>query len=320
MREVTVIIPNYNGIQYLGDCLDSLREQTMEADIIVVDNASTDGSADIAKKYDGVRVMELSDNFGFCRAVNEGIAVTKTKYLILLNNDTVADTGFVRALWNAIRRSDDIFSVSSRMISLKDKAVLDDCGDLYCALGWAFAPAKDKNIGKYKKRSEVFAACGGAAIYRKSMLGGIGGFDEAHFAYLEDIDVGYRGKLLGYRNMYEPSAIVWHAGSASSGSRHNKFKVKISARNNIYLQSKNMPWWQTLINLPMLLAGTIIKQIYFVRKKLGYAYFTGVLEGFKLACSEGAKERRKLLKEVPAARIWKLELELLWNTVRRVIG
>ena len=95
MSEVTVIIPNYNGISYLKDCLDSLAAQTMKADIIVVDNASEDGSAKIAEEYEGVRLIPLSQNFGFCRAVNEGIKVTKTKYLILLNNDTKATPTFV---------------------------------------------------------------------------------------------------------------------------------------------------------------------------------------------------------------------------------
>ncbi|MCR5118701.1 MAG: glycosyltransferase family 2 protein [Lachnospiraceae bacterium] len=326
--KVSVVIPNFNGLDYLDDCIDSLMKQNVRKfEIIIVDDASADESMQkIMEKYPAegawpeMRFIRHFKNMGFCASVNDGIAAAKAEYVILLNNDTVADPDFVRALWNAIRKDEQIFSVSSRMISLKDKEILDDCGDLYCALGWAFAPAKDKSIKKYKKRAEVFAACGGASIYRKSMLDELGGFDEAHFAYLEDMDMGYRAKLKGWRNMYEPSALVWHAGSASSGSRHNKFKVKLSARNNVYLISKNMPWWQILINLPFLLAGGLVKQAYFIRKKLGCAYFTGTLEGVKLSLSEGGRERRKLLKEVPAGRFWKTELELIRNVLRRFAG
>ena len=326
--KVSVVIPNYNGKKYLSECIASLMKQNVRRfEIIIVDDASDDDSMqEIVEQYPAegampeLRYIRHFQNRGFCASVNDGIAAARAEHVILLNNDTVADTDFVKSLWNAIRRSDDIFSVSSRMISLKDKDVLDDCGDLYCALGWAFAPAKDKAVSKYRKRAEVFAACGGASIYRKSMLLELGGFDEAHFAYLEDMDLGYRAKLKGYRNMYEPSAIVWHAGSATSGSRHNKFKVKISARNNVYLLSKNMPWWQILLNLLFLMTGGLVKQVYFIRKKLGTAYFTGTLEGFRLAFSEGGRERRKLLKEVPSSRIWKLEAELLLNTLRRFIG
>ena len=322
---VSVVIPNYNGHDYLSDCVDSLMKQSVRRfEIIIVDDASSDGSMqEIMEQYPAegawpeIKYIRHFQNRGFCASVNDGIAAASSEYVILLNNDTVADGEMVKSLWNAIRREDDIFSVSSRMISLKDK---DDCGDLYCSLGWAFAPAKDKSISKYKKRAEVFAACGGAAIYRKSMLDELGGFDEAHFAYLEDMDIGYRAKLKGYRNMYEPGAIVWHAGSASSGSRHNKFKVKISARNNIYLISKNMPGWQILFNLPMLTLGMLVKQAYFIKKKLGCAYFTGVLEGLKLSFSEGGRERRKILKTVPSKRLWKIEGELLRNSIRRIIG
>ena len=214
--KVSVVIPNYNGHDYLSDCVASLMKQDVRRfEIIIVDDASTDNSMqEIMEQYPAegawpeLKYIRHFQNRGFCASVNDGIAAARAEYVILLNNDTVADTGFVKSLWNAVWRSEDIFSVSSRMISLKDKDVLDDCGDLYCALGWAFAPAKDKGTSKYRKRAEVFAACGGASIYRKSILPELGGFDEAHFAYLEDMDLGYRAKLKGYRNMYEPSAIV----------------------------------------------------------------------------------------------------------------
>ena len=180
MKEVTVIIPNYNGIDYLGGCLESLAAQTMQPEIIVVDNASTDGSLDIARRYEGIRIIELSQNFGFCRAVNEGIAATQTKYLILLNNDTKADPSFVEELYKAIDKHDDTFSVAAKMLQMNRPDRIDSAGDLYCALGWAFSLGKDGSAKRYDREAVVFSACGGAAIYRKDLFEQIGYFDEVH--------------------------------------------------------------------------------------------------------------------------------------------
>lgn len=316
MREVTVIIPNYNGIQYLGDCLDSLREQTMEADIIVVDNASTDGSADIAKKYDGVRVMELSDNFGFCRAVNEGIRVTKTKYLILLNNDTKADPAFVEELYKAIDKDENTFSVASKMIQMGRPELIDSAGDLYCALGWAFSLGKDRNISRYEKESVVFSACGGAAIYRKDLFEQIGYFDELHFSYLEDVDVGYRARIMGYTNRYTPRAVVYHAGSGSTGGRYNPFKVRLASRNSWYVIYKNMPVLQIVINLPFFMIGFGLKALFFILKGYGREYLSGMKRGY-LMCIHG---RKYPFDPRFVKNYCRIQLELWLNMFRRVFG
>ena len=216
MREVTVIIPNYNGIEHIEACLDSLTSQTMQADVIVVDNMSVDGSLELLRKRDDIRLIELSQNFGFCRAVNEGIRVTKTKYLILLNNDTKAEPQFVEELYKAIDKHEDTFSVAARMLQMNAPDKIDSAGDLYCALGWAFSLGKDMNAKRYTRESVVFSACGGAAIYRKDLFEQIGYFDELHFSYLEDVDVGYRARIMGYTNRYTPKAVVYHAGSAAT--------------------------------------------------------------------------------------------------------
>ena len=138
------------------------------------------------------------------------------------------------------------FSMEAKMIQMREPEKLDGAGDYYCLLGWAFARGKDQPVEKYQKCDRIFSACAGAAIYRKELLEKIGLFDEAHFAYLEDVDVGYRANLYGYRNLFAPDAAVYHAGSAVSGSRHNPFKVELTARNNLYLIYKNMPPLQLL--------------------------------------------------------------------------
>ena len=316
MKEVTVIIPNYNGIDYLGGCLESLAAQTMQPEIIVVDNASTDGSLDIARRYEGIRIIELSQNFGFCRAVNEGIAATQTKYLILLNNDTKADPSFVEELYKAIDKHDDTFSVAAKMLQMNRPDRIDSAGDLYCALGWAFSLGKDGSAKRYDREAVVFSACGGAAIYRKDLFEQIGYFDELHFSYLEDVDVGYRARIMGYTNRYTPRAVVYHAGSASTGSRYNPFKVRLAARNSWYVIYKNMPALQIILNLPFFLIGFGTKAVFFICKGYGREYLSGMKRGY-LMCVAGRKYPfdARFIKNY-----CRIQLELWLNMFRRIFG
>lgn len=317
----TIVIPNYNGIKYLENCLASLADEP--ACVIVADNGSTDGSRELVQeKFPSVRLALLDSNYGFCTAANRGIYESekdKTTYVILLNNDTVVEPGFVRALEKALDRDEKAFSGAARMVNLYHPERIDDAGDYYCALGWAFAAGKDKPAADYGRPREIFSACGGACIYRRSVLDEIGLLDEEHFAYLEDVDIGYRARIYGYRNLYVPEAVVRHAGSGVSGSRHNAFKVKLSARNSVYLVCKNMPTVQILLNLPFLLVGFLIKTLFFLKKKLGRSWFQGTAEGIRLACSpEGRKKRvRFVLSHFPAyCRIqWELWRNL-WYRVR----
>lgn len=281
MCEVTVIIPNYNGVKYLVPCLKALYKNTeIDMDVIVVDNGSEDGSLAHAKDlYPQTRFICLDKNYGFCRAVNEGIQASETEYVLLLNNDTEIRKNFVEYLLRRIKRDNRIFSVEAKMIQQRNLRILDSAGTYYNALGWAFSRGKDQSVDKYKSCARVFAACGGAAIYRREAFDEIGLFDERHFAYLEDIDIGYRAKLHGYLNLYEPRAEVVHVGSASSGSRYNEFKVKLSSRNNFYLIYKNMPVWQIMLNLPLLFAGFFTKAVFFYKKGFGKIYLAGLKEG-----------------------------------------
>lgn len=291
MVKSTVVIPNYNGIKYIEACLESLFTGTnTDFEVIMVDNASKDGSLELVKKrFPQVTLIENEENAGFDKAVNQGILASKTPYVILLNNDTRVELSFVHELEKAIEKGRNIFSASAKMIALHDKEKLDDAGDYYCALGWAFARGKGKHPDLYDKSCEVFASCAGAAIYRREIFDEIGLFDENHFAYLEDIDIGYRAQLYGYRNTYAPKAVVYHAGSATSGSRYNAFKTKLASQNSIYIVYKNMPALQILINLPFLLVGFLIKTLFFIKKGLGREYVTGLLNGIRLSVSESGK-------------------------------
>lgn len=322
MKEVSVVIPNYNGIAFIRPCLDSLLQQTFQDfEILVVDNGSQDGSREaVREEYDGVRLLALSENTGFCHAVNVGIEAAEAPYIILLNNDTRVHPDFVEKMYEGIKERPGAFSCAAKMVQMADPAKIDDAGDYYNAFGWAFARGKGKPEGKYRQPCRIFTACAGAAIYKRELLKETGLFDEEHFAYLEDMDLGYRARILGYENWFLPDALVYHAGSGTSGSRYNLFKVRYSSRNNVYMIYKNMPVLQILLNLPFLFAGFGIKLIFFTAKGFGREYAAGIKNGFSISF-QGRRSGKKMKFS------WKnlknygiIQLQLWVNLFRRFMG
>lgn len=315
---VTVIIPNFNGYKFLPDCLEALRPQMSEhVRVLVVDNGSLDESVPYLKSCRDIQTIFLKENTGFCGAVNTGIKAAHTKYVILLNNDTKVLPGYVDALVDAMEKDESIFSASAKMLMMHEPDKIDDAGDEYCALGWAFARGKGKAASLYDQGAEVFAACGGASIYRRSVFEKIGYFDEKHFAYLEDLDVGYRARIYGYRNIYVPEAGVLHFGSGYSGSRYNAFKVSLSSRNSVYVPWKNMPLFQLMINIPFLCAGYVIKYLFFCRKKLGKEYREGILKGIQMCLDSDMKERKTAFTWKHFNAYCRIQL-LLWRNLFRI--
>ena len=280
-KKVTVIIPNYNGLSFMKLFLEALERQTYQGfEILVVDNGSTDGSAQWLEEQ-GVPSILLKENTGFSGAVNAGIRASETPYVILLNNDTEVCPDYVKELVRCMERSPKIFSASSRMIQFHNRELLDDAGDMYSLMGWAYQRGTGQPVKGYKKARKIFSACAGAAIYRRSVFEEIGYFDEQHFAYLEDMDVGFRAKIYGYDNVYCPTAEVYHVGSGTSGSKYNSFKVKLAARNNIYLNYKNMPLPQLVLNALPLAAGIAVKYLFFKKKGFEKDYIAGLKEAFE---------------------------------------
>lgn len=320
MQKATVVIPNYNGIKFIRECLESLLAQDVPVSdyhIIVVDNGSTDGSRQlIEEEFPGISLIALPGNTGFCHAVNVGIEAAETPYVILLNNDTKAHPGFVGALCGALDARPEAFSVSARMRMWDDPGLLDDAGDRYCVLGWAYARGKGKPAVRYEAPAEIFSACGGAAIYRKSILKKIGLFDEGHFAYLEDLDMGWRARIHGCRSYYEPAAEVVHYGSASTGSRYNERKTKLAAANSIYVIAKNMPLLQWIWNLPFLLPGFLVKFLFFCGKRMGILYLEGIREGLKKALSGQGRAGKVPFRWKNLGNYLAIQGQLYVNTLR----
>jgi GT2 family glycosyltransferase len=264
---VAVIIVNYNSGDMLRRCLAALREQDRTPDrVIVVDNASTDGSLDRAgADWPRVEVLRLDDNTGFAAANNRGLErCDDCEWAALLNPDAFPEPAWLDALMDAARNHPRAGSFASCLVMDEDPSKLDGIGDAYHVSGlvWRIGHGRPRPAGQTDR--EVFAACAAAAMYRVSALRSIGGFDESYFCYNEDVDVGFRLRLRGFRCWYVPAAVTRHVGSAVTG-RHSDFSLYHGHRNLVWTYFKNMPggllarylWQHLLLNVVTILVLSV---------------------------------------------------------------
>ncbi len=242
----SVVIPNWNGRHFLQSCLDSLLAQSYgDIEIIVVDNASSDGSqALIEGSYQQVKLITLPTNRGFTGACNIGMDTAAGEIIALLNNDTEVEASWAKEIMDAFRRHPEVGMVASKMLLFDRRDHFHTAGDCFGVDGSAGnRGAWEKDQGQYQNEEYVFGACGGSAAYRKSMLEQIGLFDDDFFFLLEDVDLSWRAQLAGYKVLYVPTAVVYHHLSATGGGVTASFH---DGRNSVWVLTKNLP-------LPLLL-------------------------------------------------------------------
>jgi GT2 family glycosyltransferase len=251
---LAVIIPNWNGLDFIEDCLRSLERQTLRHHVIVVDNGSTDGSLElIQQKFPKVEVLAFPNNAGFAGGVNRGIKPAlkaKFEYIVLLNNDAAATPNWLEELVSTAKAHPEAGIVTSKIRHFGDNK-LDSTGDFYSTWGFAFPRGRDEHdTGQYDDEVQqvVFGASGGASLYRADMLRRVGLFDERFFAYFEDVDISFRAQLAGWQVRYAPKAVVNHHIGGTSG-KISQFARYHSVKNFVYLYTKNMPgrlYWKYL--------------------------------------------------------------------------
>lgn len=314
--KVSVVTPNYNGESFLEAFFESLSEDSeCIGEVIIVDNGSADKSKDYINGRDfdfPVRLIENDENTGFAPAVNQGIAAAENEYIFSLNNDTEVRKGSIRQLVELISSGDDIFSVQAKMLRYDNRDLIDDVGDEYNLLAWTKKTGENHKSDEYVEVREIFSSCAGAAMYKKSLLEEIGMFDDNFFAYMEDVDLAIRSKINGYHNFLCPQAVVYHIGSATSGSRYNEFKVRLAARNNIWVVYKNLPIPLKILNFIFLFLGFLIKYVFFLRKGFGPLYLSGIKEGL----STRGKIKKTQFKSENTLNYLKLEYRLIINTIK----
>jgi GT2 family glycosyltransferase len=232
------VVPNWNGARWLPGCLAALRAQERPFDaIVVVDNGSTDGSAD--GLGDDVRVVRLGRNQGFAAAANAGVAAARTELVALVNTDVELAADWLGRMLGPLE-APDVAAVACKLVSLNDPEVLDDTGDFLRRDGVCEQRGHGRrDDGRWDAPGEVFAACAGAALYRRAAIEAVGGFDERLFSYLEDVDLGLRLRLAGWRARYEP-AVARHAGGGSSGQLARPVSGWVE-RNTLLVVAKAFP-------------------------------------------------------------------------------
>jgi GT2 family glycosyltransferase len=239
----SVVIPNVDGRSFLAACLTALRGQSLrDFEVIVVDNGSTDGSVEFLREsFAEATVIELGDNYGFARAMNVGIKAASGEYVVFLNNDTEATPDWLAELIACMERHPRAAAAGSKTLLMRDRRLVDGAGDV---MDWKFEPHPrghgDLDSERYAQERQVFSVSGAACIWRADALRDIGLFDEDFFAYYEDVDLGFRARLLGYECWYAPRSVALHARGAWSAGR-SEFTFFHPIKNRWFLIVKNAP-------------------------------------------------------------------------------
>lgn len=247
--KVLAVIVNYNGGELALQCIASLLCQTYQPlEVVVVDNASTDGSRDaIKKKFPNVELLEMNRNRGWGAACNFGIRSQLSDYVALINNDTVLDQNCIREMVQAIELDPRYGSCASRVLLYRERDRAEVCGLTIYRDGLSCARGRLGAANRYDQVEEVFCASGCCSLLRREMLDEIGDYDADFFAYGDDTDLGWRQQLAGWKCVYTPHAVAYHAHSQAAGS-YSKFKAFHVERNRIYICIKYFPLWSLLLS------------------------------------------------------------------------
>ena len=259
------MIVSWNGRQYLETCLASVAAQTVACETILVDNGSTDGTADfVRERFPWVRLVQLPENLGFAGGNNAGVRHAHGRFVALLNNDTSAEPGWLRALLDGVDEAAGFVLITSRIVYMHDPDVIDSAGDGLLRWGGAFKRHHGASASVATVTEEVFGVCGAACLMPKAVFDELGGFDEDFFASHEDVDLSYRARLRGYRCRYVADAVVRHVGSATLGTV-SPFSVFHGQRNLEWVYVKDTPASLLVRTLPGHVVYDIAAAVHFAR-------------------------------------------------------
>jgi GT2 family glycosyltransferase len=239
---VTVVVVTWQGAHLLADCLESLRRQTMAHEVVVVDNASTDGTeALLAERFPEVRVVQTGANLGFAGGAQSGMEAARTPLVALLNNDAVAEPDWLAALAGHLEQHPRCAAVTSRMLLRgEDPPLLNNTGVVLLADDYGADRDLRADVGARPGPGPVFGFSGGAALLRRSAVEEVGGFARCFFLYYEDTDLSWRLRLAGWEIRYEPAAVVHHAHSATVDQTSERFAF-YNERNRLLMLTRCAP-------------------------------------------------------------------------------
>jgi GT2 family glycosyltransferase len=252
---VSVVIVAYRSGPTLTRCLEALAAQTFgDFETLLVDNAESRAAGDgapqaAARAFPQVRLIEAGANLGFSGGVNLGARQARGRWIAMLNPDAYADPDWLERLVAATEAYPKVRAFASRQLMAEDRSKLDGLGDVMAAAGFPFRGGYQQPDTGRTEPGEVFSACGGAMLIDRALFLELGGFDERLFCYCEDVDLGYRLRLIGEATLLVPNAVVRHVGAASTGGRRSDFAAFHGTRNRFWVFVKDTPpvlFWLTL--------------------------------------------------------------------------
>lgn len=271
--KVTVVIVNWNGERFLERCLAALMAQTVKPhEIILVDNASSDSSLDIARRFPSVRLLALERNTGFAQGNNIAIkaASDDSEWIALLNPDAFVEPHWLETLLASAESNPGFDVFGSTLVNAADPMVLDGAGDAYHVSGLVWRMGHGAPVSAAAENEhEIFSPCAAAALYRRSALRAIRGFDENYFCYVEDVDLGFRLRLSGYRCLHVPQSVVHHVGSGTTGGQHSDVAMYHGHRNLVWTFVKDMPGILFWLLLPLHVGLNLVSVSWFVLQGRG---------------------------------------------------
>lgn len=302
-KSVCVVIVNYQAGAMLTECVRSVLAARVPVEVYISDNGSQDGSiADLHAALGDhplVHIIQNGGNFGFAKGNNIVFPRCRSDYLLCLNPDAILAEGCLENLVQAAERHSGFASFASRMIQTQHTDLLDGAGDAYHVSGlvWRRGHGSVLNDANYNEPAEVFSACAAVALYRREAVEAAGGFDEDYFCYIEDVDLGFRLRLAGYRCLYLPDAVAYHIGSATTG-KDSDFTIYHIHRNLIWTYVKNMPGLLFWLYLPQHIAANL----YIIARYALQGHWRLILKA-KWDAIKGLPRMWKKRKEIQARRV-----------------
>jgi GT2 family glycosyltransferase len=306
---VVVIVPNWNRKGYLEACLRSLLAQDFtDHTVILVDNGSRDGSLEyVQREFPQVRVIANETNLGFAKANNQALVASRSEFVATLNNDAWADPKWLGELVRAMEAHPQVGMCASKMLLADQAEIVDSAGIAVDRVGIAWGlDGGASDDGLPCAPVPAFSPCAGAALYRRAMLDEIGLFDEDFFAYLEDVDLAWRAQWAGWQCLIVPSAVVYHAHSATSREGYLTRKSRLLGRNKAWMVCKNFPFPALLWYAPLILAYDLMALGYALTTGYGFSALQGRIEAIGAIPRMLAKRRALIRRISPRAMLARL--------------
>ena len=313
MAIISVVILNFNGKQYLDKCLCALDNQTFrDFEVIVVDNGSTDGSAEyMMTNFPWVKVVRNEENLGFAGGTNVGIRRSTGEYIFTLNNDTWIEKELLEHLAEPMSEK-DVGMCASKMLFPDGR--INSAGICISRSGAAWDRGMfEPDMGQYNRREEIFGPCAGSALYRKEMLDEIGLFDEDFFLFMEDVDLAFRGRLAGWKCIYVPEAKVYHLHGGTAGFGSN-LAVYYGNRNVIWYVMKDYPLVLLLASLPWIIGRNLAVIPYYAIKGHGRVILKSKLDAMT-GLPSMLRKRSKVVRKSPEQEIRRYMS--IWATINK---